>query len=236
VDGRWRLQALLPKEIVIDGHCFSDSPVKLTATCTPCPGCSGGGAPQQNTGTGDDPLLISVADDEYPLSSFEDGVKFDLDLDGEPERTAWTLGAGDEAFLVLDRNANGQIDNALEVFGDRTAQLPSDHPNGFRALEVFDDTLSGGNGDGRIDAYDSVYGSLQLWTDRDHNGKSSAAELRSLDGVITAIHLDYQQSDLLDKHGHAFRYWARIEKPEGAPGAGIAWNVFFAKPPAVTRR
>jgi hypothetical protein len=23
-----------------------------------------------------------VVDDEYPLSSFEDGVKFDLDLDG----------------------------------------------------------------------------------------------------------------------------------------------------------
>lgn len=81
-NGQWRITATLERKS--GPACSPESPVVLRATCTPCPSCTGGGAPnpQNNTGTGDDPLLISVVDDEYPLSSFEDGVKFDLDLDG----------------------------------------------------------------------------------------------------------------------------------------------------------
>jgi hypothetical protein len=183
-----------------------------------------------------DPLLISVADADYRLSSFEDGVRFDLNVDGEAEQTAWTLAGSDDAFLVLDRNRNGRIDNAMEVFGDKTPQLPSDDPNGFRALQVFDDTLNGGNGDGRIDASDRIYASLRLWTDADHDGKSAASELVPLAGLVTAIHLDYQRNDFRDEHGHDFRYSAALDRPAGSRGAVVAWNVFFANPSETDRR
>jgi len=212
----------------------------VTITCSQCPTCGTPGGGGTGTGGGEnpdlpDPLLISLADAHYPLSSHHEGVKFDLDLDGEPERTAWTLAKSDEAFLVLDRNGNGQIDDGTEVFGDRTPQLPSDDPNGFRALEVFDDTFNGGNGDGRIDAADAIYVSLKLWTDSNHDGRSAQEEMSGLEGLVTAIDLDYQRSSHYDEHGHEFRYWTNIDRPDGSQGATIAWNVFFAKPPATTR-
>lgn len=205
--------------------------VKSGAFCT-CGPCGGTGLPgtQNPTAPGEDPLVISVSSVGYQFTSYENGVKFDLDLDGEAERTAWTAAESDDAFLVLDRNFNGIIDDGSEIFGDQTPQLPSDEPNGFRALAVFDDRLNGGNEDGRIDAADQIYGSLLLWTDVNHDGKSSGRELRPLEGHVTAIHLDYQRSYSRDEFGHYFKYWAALERPAESTGATVAWNIFFVRP------
>lgn len=152
-----------------------------------------------------------------------------IDFHSAPERdTPAAIGAGVYTFLALDRDQNGAIDPAWELVGDPSAQLPSTEPNGFRALAVFDDPLSGGNGDGKISAADSIYGWIVLWTDRNHDGLSSRDELQGLADHVTALSLEYQRSTTFDQHGNELRYWAPIERPAG--GSAIAWNVFFARP------
>jgi hypothetical protein len=214
--------------------CLRGAPVQSGALCQcpTCPSPDGGTNPANQNTPAEDPLLISIRDTEYRLTSFAQGVSFDLNTDGHAERTAWTTFETDDAFLVLDRNFNGQIDDGMEIFGDRTPQIPSANPNGFRALALFDDSLSGGNEDGRIDANDSIFGSLMLWTDLNHNGRSEPKELRSLEGIIEAIDLSYQRSFGRDEHGHEYRYWAPVERAHGSSGAIMAWNVFFARPTA----
>ena len=121
----------------------------------------------------DDPVVISLKDSQYELTDTKGGVEFDLNGDGETEQIPWTAGK-DDAFLVLDRNGNGLIDDGRELFSHVSPQQPSGTPNGFHALRMFDDPLNGGNEDGRINASDEIYGSLRLWLDADHDGSTDA--------------------------------------------------------------
>ncbi len=189
-----------------------------TATCICPPSC------------GTSPILISLEDQAIRLTSAEMGVLFDLDADGSPDQTAWTQVSSDEGFLALDRNENGVVDDGTELFGDHTPQpIPpdGDERNGFAALAVFDDTLSGGNEDGLIDARDSIFSSLRLWVDSNHNGYSEPEELLTLpEGDVVSIDLDYRQSRRTDRHGNAFRYRSKV-KMQGR--TAIAWDVFFVQ-------
>ncbi len=100
----------------------------------PCPECAS-------------PILIDLARDGFQLVGIEDAVSFDIDADGSPETISWTDGTSDDAFLALDRNGNGTIDNGAELFGNHTPQPPAGAPNGFLALRVFDSSAEGGNED-----------------------------------------------------------------------------------------
>ena len=77
---------------------------------------------------------------------------FDIPASGTPEQISWTSLNSDDAWLVLDRNGNGFIDDGRELFGSSTPQhfiFQGESKNGFRALAVFDESQHGGNGDGQ---------------------------------------------------------------------------------------
>ncbi len=76
-------------------------------------------------------------------------MSFDLDLDGTPDQVA--LPAAGSAFLALDRNHNGRIDDGSELFGPASG-------NGFAELKSLD-----GDGDGWIDEDDPAFADLRVW-------------------------------------------------------------------------
>jgi hypothetical protein len=139
-------------------------------------------------------------------------------------KIAWTAPDSDDAFLALDRNGNGVIDDGAELFGDITAQPASWAPNGFRALAALDN-----NTDGLIDKDDSSFNDLLLWQDTNHNGISEAEELQKLkNSGLRVISLDYKSARRQDQYGNQFRYRAKVKDSRNAQNGRWAWDVFLA--------
>ena len=176
------------------------------------------------------PILVDVKGDGFILTNAQHGVDFD-DGNGTILRTAWTIALSDDAWLVLDRNGNGAIDNGTELFGNAAAQppvSPGELKNGFRALEQFDLTLNGGNSDGLIDQQDTFFGSLRLWQDLNHNGISEPSELHSLpERGLDSINLNYKESKRRDGNGNTFRYRAKVVDIHGAQLGRWAYDIFL---------
>ena len=126
------------------------------------------------------PVILDMDGDGIELTSNEDGTVFDIDGDGKQDKTSWTKsGQGfDDAFLVLDKNKNGEIDSGKELFGDQNGSA-----NGYDELAKLDS-----NKDGTIDAKDAAYKDLQVWADLDGDGKVGNGELKSLEETgVTSI-------------------------------------------------
>jgi hypothetical protein len=174
------------------------------------------------------PILISVNGKKFDLTDAAGGVSFDIDNDGTNEQVAWTSTNSDDAFLVLDRNGNGTIDNGAELFGDVTPQPASATPNGFLALAEYDKAANGGNADGRIDDHDAIFTSLRLWQDVNHNGISEPGELHTLSSLdVTAIDLAYHTTGKRDKFGNQFRYESKVYSVKHSDVGKKAFDVIF---------
>jgi len=168
------------------------------------------------------PLIVDTARDGYRLTSVENGVRFDLNADGIAEQVAWTRRDSDDAFLVMDRNGNGRVDNGSELFGNYTPAFANDPavttPNGFEALKFTEGPSYGSSrADRQIDRRDAVFGRLMLWRDLNHNGVSEPEELQPLtDEGLVAIGTDYKKSRRVDRFGNEFRQRAKVLWSDGA--------------------
>ena len=163
------------------------------------------------------PIVIDTTGDGYRLTSINNGVWFDIDADGQLDKVAWTHRDSDVAFLALDRNGNGEIDNGAELFGDHTPVGPTGGTasNGFEALR-FSESLPA---DGYITDRDPDFAKLLLWIDRNHNGISEPEELQcAADAGVEGIGLAYRRTRREDRFGNEFRLagkltWADRRRP-----------------------
>lgn len=132
------------------------------------------------------PLVLDLDGDGVELLGAEAGVMFDMDNDGQGDRTGWV--GPDDGLLALDINGDGIINNQGELFGNAAA-----FADGFANLAQYDD-----NGDGIIDAADAIFAQLVVWQDANSDGISQAGEMFRLGDLdiaslsLAAANANYQ--------------------------------------------
>ncbi|MFY9511407.1 MAG: hypothetical protein WAQ05_10600, partial [Rubrivivax sp.] len=145
-----------------------------------------------------DPLAIDLDGDGIEtlgIPASGNPILFDHDADGVKTGTGWLQ--PDDAWLVLDRDANGSIDTGRELFGVDTLITiqqtgPDGQPqtvtrnasSGFEALMSLDTgngtAGSTGYNDGVFNASDAAFAAVRLWKDLNQDGISQAGELLTL--------------------------------------------------------
>ncbi len=126
-----------------------------------------------------DPLILSFDGNAPELS--EKSFSFDIDMDGSKDQIS--ILDENSAFLCLDKNNNGKIDDGGELFGTKSG-------NGFLDLKGYD--LDNNNW---IDENDEIFHKLRVWQKTPFNDK-----LLALGEVgIGAIYLGSSQTDFTIK-------------------------------------
>ncbi len=147
------------------------------------------------------PIVLDLTGEGIKLSGPEEGLKFDLNADGNEIYTGWIKGTNN-AFLVRDINRNGKIDSGAELFGSATLLKNNKRAaNGFEALKDLDS-----NADGLLSLKDLEWKSLRLWFDRNYDGFSQFSELNRLEQYqIQSINLNYVELLEMDEFGNQTR-------------------------------
>ena len=133
-----------------------------------------------------DPLVVNFAGTAAQLSD----QTFSIDLNGDGNADTAHFVASGSGFLVFDRNGDGKITQASELFGPQSG-------DGFAELARLDQ-----DGNGWIDEGDGMFGELQVWT-RDANGADHLQSLQDLGvGALSTARLA-TPFELQDANGNA---------------------------------
>ena len=97
-------------------------------------------------------------------------VRFDADGSGRLDHWSWIK--PNAGWLVYDRQGNGKIDSAIQMFGNRTFMLFLN--DGYEAMKLLD-----ANADNRLSGIELQ--GLALWIDRNGDAVSNPGEVQSLD-------------------------------------------------------
>jgi hypothetical protein len=145
-----------------------------------------------------DPLTINLGSAPISLSSQLNGVSINLAGNPSAQRISWFNQPEVNALLVnlSDGAPAGGVIGPSQIFGNFTVGPDGQTAaNGYDALAKYDS-----NGDGVIDSNDSIWDSLRIWKDLNHNGIADAGELISLsDAGITSIELPQNGSSSIAK-------------------------------------
>ena len=175
-----------------------------------------------------DPIIIDLNKNGITSTKLNNTIYFDHDNNNFKEASSW-IDKGD-AFLALDKNSNGLIDNGNELFGNHTisntkygekeANNKDTSINGYEALKAYDL-----NGDNVIDSKDEIYDKLLLWKDSNQNAITDKGELIKLkDSGIVSIDLNYKNTSIYEK-GNTIKQSSTVTFEDGS--TTIANDVWF---------
>jgi hypothetical protein len=174
------------------------------------------------------PIVVDTHKDGIKLGAAGKTVSFDVNADGFADTVQWVRPRGDEAFLALDRNRNGVVDDGSELFGVGTPLLEGGTaPNGFVGLAQYDRPLLGGNDDGFISRADAVWTELTLWMDSNADGVASPKEMRRPESLgLTSFGVIPRVRRYIDAAGNSLPYWAWAGAT-GRPARTLMVDVYF---------
>ena len=171
-----------------------------------------------------DPIIIDLNKNGITSTKLNNTIYFDHDNNNFKEASSW-IDKGD-AFLALDKNSNGLIDNGNELFGNHTISntrfkyTNNKATNGYEALKAYDL-----NGDNVIDSKDEIYDKLLLWKDSNQNAITDKGELIKLkDSGIVSIDLNYKNTSI-DEKGNTIKQSSTVTFEDGS--TTIANDVWF---------
>ncbi len=166
-----------------------------------------------------DPLVLDLDGDGVELTDAARGQRFDISGSGTP--VLMPFPAAGDAFLAVDRNANGTIDSGKELFGDQNGAA-----HGFAELAKYDQNL-----DGMINVQDAIFEQLLLFGDLDEDGDVRPDEFISLSRAgISAIDLRYEEVTRQLSDGNRITQSSRFIRNDGSTGeaADVVLRTFSA--------
>lgn len=156
-----------------------------------------------------DPITLDLDGDGVELTDYTQGAYFDITASMTAVHTAFVTGG--DAFLAMDRNGNGSVDDGAELFGDQRGAA-----NGFEELRKLDS-----NRDGVIDKNDKDFAKLLLFKDNG-NGKTEEGELISLaEGGVKSIDLGYRNVDEKAAGGNRIAQASSFTRNDGSKGRAV---------------
>lgn len=157
------------------------------------------------------PVALDLDGDGIELVSKDDTrAYFDTDGDGFRSHIGW-IGA-DDAFLAIDKNTDGKIDQAEELSFALWTMDAAD--TDIEALKTIFDT----NSDNVLDVSDNQFSQFRVWQDANGDGITDDGELKTLaEAGIASINLNTALTDWNSGGNHVTGF-TTFQKTDGTNG------------------
>ncbi len=130
------------------------------------------------------PIAIPLSDGLIASDLEDRTARVQFDADGSGLNQNWTWIKPNAGWLVYDKQGTGEIDSALQLFGNVTFWMFWQH--GYEPLAALDD-----NRDGQLRG--SELQGLAIWRDANQNGRSEPGEVKPLSAYdIVALSVRYE--------------------------------------------